>query len=272
MDLVLLVAFFVVLPVGIGIVLWQRKRGRERLEELEIQANPGPYLRRLSDDRIASIRARPLPNDIEGNREARLVDDELVIISELSKLAMLDWRGGVDPRPRIAEMTEVYDRMLPTWTDDLRPYAPHAVIAHWAEIYLLFWLAGTPRDVVFVGEADDDMRGHAWDRIVIARVTDEPVPEDLARFRAEYDLKSRSLVDRSFAVLESLLDGAGGEADNLVVDAERYWQQRSASSEWTTRGTGSGFGLEADVMVDVRLGAVLHKIGWKGESAHRWVW
>ena len=59
--------------------------------------------------------------------------------------------------------------------------------------------------------------------------------------------------------------------DDLVKLAETNWKRRR-SNMFFDGWPWFGYGANNDLYVDVYLAAVLHKIGWDGESVHLWRW
>ena len=73
-----------------------------------------------------------------------------------------------------------------------------------------------------------------------------------------------------FALLETEAEGAETEA--LVRQAEANYKRRAKDAFYSGGPTYMGGGPDNPYVVDFTLAAILKKIGWQGESIHRWRW
>ncbi|KAF0173171.1 MAG: hypothetical protein FD160_3503, partial [Caulobacteraceae bacterium] len=58
----------------------------------------------------------------------------------------------------------------------------------------------------------------------------------------------------------------------LVRKAEDNWLKRKTNRFFEESDSRDGHGDYNELYVDIYLAAVLRKIGWQGESVHRWKW
>lgn len=84
----------------------------------------------------------------------------------------------------------------------------------------------------------------------------------------------RQLVDRTYSVYLMLLDElpADGDIDALVAQAEWNWARRKTDRFFEPLDMCEGHGDFNVAYPDVTLAAILRRIGWEGESVHRWKW
>ncbi len=84
----------------------------------------------------------------------------------------------------------------------------------------------------------------------------------------------RRLVDQSYRVYLMLLGDmpATNSVDELVAQAEWNWARRKTDQYFDPLPIHEGFGDFNVAYPDLTLAAILRKVGWEGESVHRWKW
>lgn len=104
---------------------------------------------------------------------------------------------------------------------------------------------------------------------------DEPYEEGLdALFDKLASNKRRALAVASYRTYFALLDGkAAAECrDELVKQADANYHRRARDSYYSSGPEYRGGGPDNPYAVDIELACVLKKIGWEGDSIHRWLW
>lgn len=86
--------------------------------------------------------------------------------------------------------------------------------------------------------------------------------------------EGRRVVDQSYRVYLTLLGDmpATNGVDELVAQAEWNWARRRTDQYFDLLPIYEGFGDFNVAYPDITLAAILKKIGWEGESVHRWKW
>jgi len=83
--------------------------------------------------------------------------------------------------------------------------------------------------------------------------------------------KRQALAVESYRTYFALLEAGGGaETEALVLRAETHYARRARDAFYSGGPTYVGGGPDNPYVVDFTLGAILKKIGWDGESIHRW--
>lgn len=86
--------------------------------------------------------------------------------------------------------------------------------------------------------------------------------------------KRQGLAVESYRTYFALLDVGSNAADTktLIERAERNYARRAKDAFYSGGPIYVGGGPDNPYVVDFTLAAIMKKIGWKGESIHRWRW
>jgi hypothetical protein len=191
--------------------------------------------------------------------------------------ALLRWRLGDDPRSdaeeaisNLAAGRSVLRQLSPdTAVDPMIPLEKALIIAT---------LLDKPIDVPPGASASSD--SEAYERKLdwlLAYAVRGQIPEGAALGSAMAELSGRKrcrlaaeTYQAYFAILRGKSDGA--TLDPLVAGAEALYKQRARDSFYSGGEQTDGGGPDNPHVVDYRLAAVLKKVGYRGESIHRWRW
>ena len=84
--------------------------------------------------------------------------------------------------------------------------------------------------------------------------------------------KETGLFVETYKTYFAIMASKRGEAqDKLIRHAEELYKKRSKDKYYHSSDIDGG-GPANPYVVDFRLGAVMKKIGWDGESRHKWLW
>jgi len=84
--------------------------------------------------------------------------------------------------------------------------------------------------------------------------------------------KRSGLACETYLVYERLLNTASANANTLVDEASELFQKRSRDGFYTGGPATEGGGPDNKYTVDYRLAAIIKKIGFTGQTIHRWRW
>lgn len=187
-------------------------------------------------------------------------------------LGLLHWRHGLDPRPDFENSIEAYEKMIAL----ARDYGLPKNVAEIPIVYAMLSLMGRRTPIEF--EDEDYHEQHRWpcyQCCLVHALHDQPLNERHAKLLDQYLAENDELPDRTFLTYFQLLGMRLSERspDELVKSAEANWTKRKRDKFFSDAGAAfDGYGVMNDIYVDVYLAAVLQKIGWQGESVHRWKW
>jgi len=196
-------------------------------------------------------------------------------------IALLRWRRGeapvADMKIALAKSAEML-AAINTWPLDDETLNGYGDVWNWVRYisYLLDQPMGLPyarliriredrsqyADVALDYHILDALEGREWRKGV------SPILERLA------SKKRQALAVETYRTYFELLD-AGGDSDHttaLVRAAEANYNKRSRDGFYSGGPTFMGGGPDNPYVVDFVLAAILKKIGWNGESLHKWKW
>jgi len=96
--------------------------------------------------------------------------------------------------------------------------------------------------------------------------------EFMAKIASVGEKKDFSLVARIYRSYADMLDKSEAPSEEAVTFAEKLFLNRSTDKFYSGGEQTEGGGADNKLVVDYRLGAVLKKLGYIGNSAHRWRW
>jgi len=118
--------------------------------------------------------------------------------------------------------------------------------------------------------ADMALEYHVLDAIE-GREWREGVRELLDRLASK---KRQGLAAESYQTYFALLevDGNDAHAETMIQRAESNYARRAKDAFYSGGPIYMGGGPDNSYVVDFTLAAIMKKIGWKGDSIHRWRW
>lgn len=187
-------------------------------------------------------------------------------------LGLLHWRHGEDPRPQFDRGLAAYDKMRVLAHE-------HALARNISEIpvvYAMLSLLGQTTPIEFEDEAyHAENRWPCYQCCLVHALHDQPLNARHQTLLTRYLNENDALADRIMLTYLQLLGLRASEdrADALVNRAEENWLKRKQDRFFSGVAPAyEGYGTMNDIYVDIYLAAVLKKIGWTGESIHRWRW
>jgi hypothetical protein len=186
-------------------------------------------------------------------------------------LGLLHWRRGIDPR----EDFECAERAYLKLTEIVRQHRLPASGFETPLIYAAMFLIDRRVPIVFGDEgACRTSRWSCYQARLVHALHDAQPSELLVATTERFLAEPEKLPDRIF---ESYFQLLGLRPRTMSVDehvrrAKSIWAERKRD-ELIPRGRAlDGHGDANDLYVDLYLGAVLKKIGWKGHTVHLWRW
>jgi hypothetical protein len=190
-------------------------------------------------------------------------------------VGLIRWRRREDPRPdflnglsRAKEAISAFDE----W--NASPINKDAI--DWNLARTIGWLMErTLPPVDYVSELAADAADVALDQLLVEALYDRPYRDQIAAPMAKLDRKARQKLSVvTHQCYFDLLDAAGDapRMDALVAQAEANYTKRARDSFYGGGPTYMGGGPDNPYVVDWQLAAILKKIGWQGESIHKWRW
>jgi hypothetical protein len=186
-------------------------------------------------------------------------------------LGLLHWRRGIDPR----EDFECAGRAYLKLTEIVRQHKLPKSSLELPLIYAAVFLVDHRVPIAFGNE--DAYRTSRWScyqaRLVHA-LHDAPPSERLVALTDSFLASDQKLPDRIFETYFQLL---GLRPRTMGIDehvrrAKSTWAERKRDELIPPGRALDGHGEMNDLYVDIYLGAVLKKIGWKGHTVHAWLW
>lgn len=86
------------------------------------------------------------------------------------------------------------------------------------------------------------------------------------------EMKGTALAVETYSIYGQLLNAGSGGAADLVDQAGRLFARRAKDAFYSGGLETYGGGLYNKLTVDYRLAAILKKIGYAGDSLHKWRW
>lgn len=186
-------------------------------------------------------------------------------------LGLLHWRQGIDPREDFECAARAYLKL----TELVRQHKLLRSSFEIPTIYAAMFLVDRRAKIAFGDEAA--YKTSRWDcyqaRLVHA-LHDAPPSEALVAMTDKFMAEPEQLPDRIFDTYFQLL-GLRPQTmglDERVRRAKSSWAERRRDEVIPAGRALDGHGDMNDLYVDIYLGAVLKKIGWKGHTVHAWRW
>jgi hypothetical protein len=183
-------------------------------------------------------------------------------------LGILYWRRGIDPQPSFEAAVQSYEQFRALAVDH-----PELAGLPWlSDVYVAFSLIGYKTPIEF--EDAPYHSKHRWPcyKCCFAHIIqDQPLDLYHSQLLETYLDKFNNLPEESFTTYFQLTGYFQTEksVEALVKQGEHCWKKRQKSRMYET---DTGNGQENELLVDLYLGAALHKIGWQGDSVHCWKW
>ena len=179
------------------------------------------------------------------------------------KLALLDWRDGSDPRPRLAVIPEAYKRALAARPDILVGHANPELVAVLSG--MLGW--GIPFETAPPPEEERKFALLWLDRWVIAGLAS---PDCWPAMATATPLKG-TFIAKTLADYCALLTGEGGPQEAIRRCIANF-ERRATHPAFTNAATEMGPGRYNALTVDVMLAAIMRQRGLKSGTIHDWIW
>ncbi|KCZ53781.1 hypothetical protein HY29_16040 [Hyphomonas beringensis] len=195
--------------------------------------------------------------------------------------ALLRWRRGETPVPDMEQVLETSGKMLAAITnwslndETLNGVGYTWIIVHYAAFLLDRKVDLANERLVRIREhvsqyADVELDYHILDAIE-GREWRDGLTEPFERLASK---KRQMLAVETYRTYFNLLD-TGGDAvrtEELVRIAETNYTKRARDAFFSGGPTYMGGGPDNPYVVDFMLAAILKKIGWTGETIHKWKW
>lgn len=212
-----------------------------------------------------------IPVLIEAGNFAWAANNYRIIAEKQTELGLLHWRRGLDPRTDFEGAIKAYSNlseMAETQNLLRRDFEPSLV-------YPMLSLMGRTVSIEFYDpRAHEEFRIYCYQDCVARALHDEPLDDWHISLIDKHLAHNDDLLDRSFLTYFQLLGLRPTDQSpvELVRLAEANWAERRRDNFFADGPFWNGHGVMNELYVDVFLAGVLKKIGWEGESTHRWKW
>jgi len=179
------------------------------------------------------------------------------------ELALIDWRGGIDPRPRLAVIPEAYNRALAVRPDILVGHANPGLVAVLSG--MLGW--GLPFETAPPPEEERKFALLWLDRWVIAGLAS---PDCWPAMATASPLKG-TFIAKTLGDYRALLTGEGDPVEAIRRCIANF-ERRATHPAFTNAATEMGPGRYNALTVDVVLAAIMKQRGLVSGTVHDWVW
>jgi len=206
----------------------------------------------------------------EGNFAWAAYNYEMVATSQ-TELGLLHWRRGLDPRPDFERAIDAYDNLCVMARTKQLKGSDYSLPL----VYAMLSLMGRKVAIEFHNaKSHQEYSDSYYKCCLVHALHDQPLDERHAGLLEKHLTENNELPDRSFLAYFQLLglrpsDQSPGE---LVQLADANWAKRKRDRIFADGPSLEGYGIMNELYVDIYLAAVLQKIGWEGESVHRWKW
>lgn len=195
-----------------------------------------------------------------------------------SDLALLQWRQRIDPQPTIRGLVSYYPEVISYLEsndpDDKLGFRDSLFGFDTDLMDAMGWLSGLSSEIHDHAKPDRQFfYGCSNFLLRIAMGVDVPKTDSDAfveQINSKTDLPHNVLQDTAkiLGVIEADVD-----LETIVQRAERNWELRETSNFFEKHvGTSSGFGKTNYLYLDFYLAAALNKVGWEGDTIHKWIW
>lgn len=213
-----------------------------------------------------------IPKNIEKGDSSLATTNYGRLAGSYANLGLLHWRHGLDPRQDFENGVAAYEQMSALAREHQLPKN----VAEIPAVYAMLSLMGRESAIEFEDEAyHEEHRWPCYQCCLVHALHDQPLNEHHARLLDQYLAENDEPADHSVLTYLQLLGlrQSDQSPDELVKAAEANWAKRKSDKFFADGGPAFfGYGVMNDIYVDIYLAAVLNKIGWKGESMHRWKW
>jgi hypothetical protein len=194
-----------------------------------------------------------------------------MIADKNTDLGLLHWRRGLDPHPDFERAIEAYESLRALVHEHDLERRNH----EFPIVYAMLFLMGHKTTIEFEDEEfHEEQRWPCYQCCLVHALHDQALNERHARLLNQYLAQNDGLADRSVLTYLKLLGmrQTDRSVDELVTVADANWAGRKSDRFFSHGAAFDGHGVMNDIYVDIYLAAVLQKIGWQGESVHRWKW
>ena len=186
-------------------------------------------------------------------------------------LGLLHWRRGIDPREDFECAARAYQKLTEVVRQHKLPKRSFETLL----IHAAMFLVDRRAPIEFGDEtAWKTSRWSCYQARLVHALFDAPPSDALVAATDKFLAEPETLPDRIFESYFQLL-GLRPQTMGLeerVMRAKATWAERKRDELIPAGRALDGHGDANDLYVDLYLGAVLKKIGWKGHTVHRWVW
>lgn len=191
------------------------------------------------------------------------------------QIGLVQWRRGKDPRPEFTAGLDAVDQGIAEAINrKAEPGDIDQLKLHVAQPIAYLMGRNLP---VLEGEAlrTDELPDVVADHLLADALFDRPYKDRLpVVIEALASKKRQMLALVSFQTYFNLLDAGGDPARiaQLAAEGDANYLRRKKNVFYSHGALLSAGGDDNDILLDWQLAAVLKKVGFTGESIHRWRW
>jgi len=250
-----------------------KKKSKEQKEQDDIE-----WMINAFSSSIEPRQNRIVRFHAEGNVDL-LLTNHIGQLHDLAWLSLALWRQRQDPRETIRSLVEQYAQ----FQSHVSLYDPNDqlglrnnynyIFSQTDLIDALGWLAGITSKVTDVPRPEANFFYSCSNYLLRQAIGIDGAIEDRERFLAQLEVGSslpkRILVDRAkiLGVIET-----DEPLELLVERSDASWEERRASAFFKKYGIRSGYSASNYRDVDYYLAVALKKVGYEGDTIHKWIW
>ena len=193
--------------------------------------------------------------------------DLFYILQKISEyaldLAMLDWRTGIDPRPRLVEIQNSFAMALEVRPDIAPTYGNPGFMAIVHDLMGWDW----PFDTDPPGDGEREFDILYMERWIIAGLADPSCWPMKAKAPALKNQFIGKCLDDYWALLTDQIDPAQG-----IQKCIKNYDRRATHPTLKVLPSYYGGGAYNELFVDYTLAAILKKRRLPSDSVHDWIW
>jgi hypothetical protein len=240
----------------------------------------GAYERckRASEEAIAFF-SKHDPEEVVHDRDfVRVLLNHIELVSSHVELGLLNWRRRVSPLADFGRgyaALEHLERYLARSAPDRSAMEPTDLRDHVYDFFgITFSLINKPIALGGLQGERLEFKYLLYTKYIASLLQDQPVSGEVKARALKYLRNHDGVFDESTRTYLMLLGELRSDApvDELVTRADGLWLRRAKERYFDELSARDGYGEFNDIFVDYTLGAILKKIGWQGESVHRWIW
>jgi len=195
--------------------------------------------------------------------------------------ALLRWRRGESPVPDMERALAKSSEMLAAITDwQLDDETLNGMGYTWNVVRYMSFLLDQRVELpverlVGIRASQSQYADVALDYRILDAIEGRKWREGLEEpFERLASKKRQALAVESYRTYFALLEagGDGAETEALVLRAETNYARRAKDAFYSGGPTYMGGGPDNPYVVDFTLAAILKRIGWEGDSIHKWKW